>query len=455
MQRKTNSVPVWLSGCMRATLAFMLAACTAGGIVETTDGVPGTPTDSTRTPTVQRAAISVRVSVDPADAAIAQQAGISVGGLTIRLTSQRPGDPGRTAVTAADGTTRFDNLLEGVYQASVERRLTAAEVARLPAGDRDASVFAGSGSIILSPPAAASLAIDLVGARRGSVVISEIFANYGPSSTPPPNYVYGSYVEVYNNSDTTVYLDGMLLTWTPVTWHWNSTPGGECSASNKIQRLDSTYVYLNSLLAFPGTGRDYPIRPGEAKVVAMDAMNHRAAAPEKEQVDLSAAPFEQFWTDGDIDNPFSVNMVRRYGSSGGIFGRGLMTYGGGTQHILLAREALATLEETSERRCGGNGCFDAPIGRIPSRYLLDLWALESHPDQPGFAVASVQFPRCVPWTSPFYDRAPAPLVATTSPLAIRRRTVGFTTDGREILQRTRNSARDLERAVPLQRSLAR
>jgi len=374
----------------------------------------------------------------------------------VRLTSQRPGDPVRTAVTATDGTARFENLLEGVYSASVERRLSAAEVARLAVSDRDASVFAGSGAVTLSPPVAGSVDLALVGARRGSVVISEIFANYGPSSTPPPNYVYGSYVEVYNNSDTTAYLDGMLLTWTPVTWHWNSTPGGECTASNKMLRLDSTYVYVNSLLAFPGSGREYPIRPGEAKVVAMDAMNHRAAAPEKEQVDLSAAPFEQFWTDGDIDNPFSVNMVRRYGSSGGIFGRGLMAYGGGTQHILLAPSALAALEETTERRCGSaNGCFDAPIGRIPSRFLLDLWALESHPDQPGYAVASVQFPRCVPWTSPAYDRAPAPLVATNSPLAIRRRTVGFTADGREILQRTRNSSRDLERGAPLQRSLAK
>ncbi|MFN5583555.1 hypothetical protein, partial [Gemmatimonas sp.] len=70
---------------MRSIAAVLLTACTVGSIVETTDAAPGTPTDSSRTPTVQRAAISVRVSVDPTDVALAQQAGISVGGLTVRL----------------------------------------------------------------------------------------------------------------------------------------------------------------------------------------------------------------------------------------------------------------------------------------------------------------------------------------------------------------------------------
>ena len=441
---------------MRRTIlsVLLLTACTSGGIVETTDGVLGTPTDSTRTPTVQRAAISVRVSVDPADAAIAQQAGISVGGLAIRLTSQRPGDPGRTAVTAADGTTRFDNLLEGVYQASVERRLTAAEVARLPAGDRDASVFAGSGQVILTPPTAGTVQMELVGARRGSVVISEIFGNYGPISTPPPNYVFGSYLEVYNNSDTTAYLDGMLLIRTPL-WNTASSISGPCDTPDKLLRLDSTAVYAaSSVVAFPGTGREYAIRPGEALVMAMDAIDHRAAAPDKQQVDLSKAHFEQFWSDADTDNPFAANMVRLLGNSGTVFGRGL-PYFGGAQHVLLSRDAWAVRREVPITNCSAFGCVPATALRFPSQHILDLWALESHNSEPGWAVAQVNFPRCVPWTSPAYDRAPAELGASTLPVAVRRRTVGFTAEGRAILQRTKNSARDLEHAVPLQRSLAK
>ena len=433
---------------------LLLAACTAGSIVETTDAVTGTPIDSSRTPTVQRAAIGVRVSVDPTDVALAQQAGISVGGLTVRLTSQRPGDPVRTAVTAADGTARFENLLQGVYSASVERRLSAAEVARLAVSDRDASVFAGSGQVILTPPTAGTLQMELVGARRGSVVISEIFGNYGPLSTPPPNYVFGSYLEVYNNSDTTTYLDGMLLIRTPL-WNTASSISGPCDTPDKLLRLDSTAVYAaSSVIAFPGAGREYAIRPGEALVMAMDAIDHRAAAPDKEQVDLSRAHFEQFWSDADTDNPFAANMVRLLGNSGTVFGRGL-PYFGGAQHVLLSRDAWAVRREVPITNCSAFGCVPATALRFPSQHILDLWALESHNSEPGWAVAQVNFPRCVPWTSPAYDRAPAELGASTLPVAVRRRTVGFTTDGRAILQRTKNSARDLEHAVPLQRSLAK
>ena len=54
-------------------------------------------------------------------------------------------------------------------------------------------------------------------------------------------------------------------------------------------------VYAIVVTAFPGSGRDFPIRLGEAKVVAMDAINHATAAPIFRQPDLSRADFEEFW----------------------------------------------------------------------------------------------------------------------------------------------------------------
>lgn len=49
-------------------------------------------------------------------------------------------------------------------------------VARLGPGVREASVFAGSRQVVLLPPSLASVELALVGARRGSIVISEVFA---------------------------------------------------------------------------------------------------------------------------------------------------------------------------------------------------------------------------------------------------------------------------------------
>lgn len=453
-----------MSRCLRAersggiglmAAALVLVACVAcgGGTVTDAPGASTPPVDTTKPPTtVQRASITVRVTVDLADANLAQLAGISVSGLTVRLTSSRAGDPARTAVTAADGTVRFENLLEGVYSASVERALTAAELQQLPVGDREASLFAGGTQMVLSPPANRTVDVPLVGARRGSVIISEIFANYGPLQFTDINYVFGSYLELYNNSDTTAYLDGMLLLKTPGNLHGSDTFNGACTDLPKVLRLDSTAVYSTIVLGFPGTGRDYPIRPGEAKVVAMDAINHQIAAPAKEQVDLSRADFEQFWTDADVDNPFAVNMTRVFGSSAGVFGRGIDYFSGRLQHVLLAKEARTTATETSITGNSANGPTTVPALRVPSAHILDLVALEYNPASFGYENASAL---CTPFTAPLYDRAPAPLVHGNQRKSITRRSLGWTADGREILQRTRTSSRDFGWADPLRRSLSK
>lgn len=435
--------------------AFSAMACGGGGVSDTgTDPGPTPPVDTTKPPTVQRASITTRVTFDQADAAIATTAGVTLSGLTVRLTSSRAGDPIRTAVTGADGTARFDNLLEAVYTVSVDRALTTAELARLLPADREAALFAAGGQTTLTPPANQTVDVPLVAARRGSIVISEIFANYGPPSSGTNNYVYGSYVEFYNNSDTVAYLDGMLLLST-LAWHSStvSIGGTNCTQEPQALRLDSTAVFGGSIIAFPGAGQDFPVRPGEAKVMAMDAINHQVAAPEKEQVDLSHAQFEQFWTDADVDNPESVNMQRVYGTTAGVFGRGLPYFSGGVQHVLLSRAARPLISTINSVSCGANGCQPATYARIPSEYILDLVALEYSPLSPGYAAAQAQYPRCTPWTSSRYDRSPAPLVSTIQRKSIARRSLGYTADGREILQRTHNSERDFLLSEPLRRSL--
>ncbi len=73
------------------------------------------------------------------------------------------------------------------------------------------------------------------------------------------------------------------------------------------------------------------------------------------------------------------------------------------------------------------------------------------PDEPGYGNSSGV--TCAPFMAPAFDRAPAPLVNTRRSIAISRKTLTRSTDGREILQRTRTSARDFEYATPLRRSL--
>jgi hypothetical protein len=434
---------------MRAICVVMVAAtaaCGGGGVSDTGTGPgPTPPVDTTKPPTVQRASITARVTIDPADVSLASTAGITLSDLSVRLTSSRAGDSTRTAITGGDGTVRFDDLLEGVYTASVERRLTTAELARLSPADREAAVFAAGGQVVLSPPTARSVDVALVAARRGSLVISEVFAYYGPPERGFTNYVYGSYLEVYNNGDTTAFLDGVLFFVTNPNWHRNSTSVA-CDAAPKALRLDNAALFTGTITAFPGAGRDFPIRPGEAKVIAMDAVNHATAAPEFAQLDLSRADFEEFWTEADVNNPFAVDMVRVYGSTAGVFGRGRGFFLTSQQAVLVSPAARAEIREVTLPDLSPGSTFIQ--ARVPSEYVLDILALDAPPSVGGD-------PRCAPWTSATYDRAPAELRNFLVRQAVRRRSLGRTADGREILQRTRNSARDFELAEPLRRSLNR
>lgn len=285
-------------------------------------------------------------------------------------------------------------------------------------------------------------------------MISELFMLNNPLTTNL-GYGMGTYTEVYNNSDTTAYLDGMYLARTPLTLHggWLEFP---CDKFNLALREDSTALTLSSLLMqFPGSGRDYPIKPGEAKVIAMDAIDHNAASPNQGQVDLSRAEFEQFASDADTDNPFSANMIILSGGTG-IFGRGYPSQQANLAYVLLSASAkgkFKTIQMISTYGTGPSVGQPADASQVPRAVVLDMLSLTGSPSEPGYAVNQAQTWNCIPFLSPVFERAPAPLATTRNAIAISRKTVSRTSDGREVLQRTRTSARDFEYHEPLLRSL--
>jgi len=174
----------------------------------------------------------------------------------VRLVRLGTGDAERVLTVGAAGTVRFDSLLQGRYAVSADRTLSAAELARLSPTQRDASVFAGGTQVNVTPPTARATEVALVAARRGSLVISELFS-YAPG--PPVFYVFGNYVEVYNNSDSTVFLDGVLLFRTSAVTH--SNVWGPCNRTEEF-RLDTVSVWAGLIWAFLGDGRQYPMSPG-------------------------------------------------------------------------------------------------------------------------------------------------------------------------------------------------
>lgn len=133
------------------------------------------------------------------------------------------------------------------------------------------------------------------------LIISEIYA-CGPQGSGL--YYHDKYVEVFNNSDSVLYLDSVMI-----AVQFSSSVYG------LNYRDDPEYIHSKSIWIFPGTGHDYPIQPGQFVLCAEDAIDHRINAPNS--VDQSHADFEFYKDDApDIDNPAVPNMIKIYQQAG-------------------------------------------------------------------------------------------------------------------------------------------
>ena len=105
-------------------------------------------------------------------------------------------------------------------------------------------------------------------------------------------YFYDQYIELYNSSSETLYLDGMII----------------CRMGKYLENI--TYIFQFPGEPMGGT-QNYPIEPGEFKVIAQDAIDHKGLVFGGEvSVDLSNADFEFRNSNdyGDQDNPDVPNL---------------------------------------------------------------------------------------------------------------------------------------------------
>jgi hypothetical protein len=276
--------------CLTLFLLLLPAACDPGEVVLLAPDK--SPSDAP--------ALTVHAVIDTpytdVAAALGWTAGVPQAQVRVHLMKE-PYDSSywHEAVGDSTGVATFTDLLAGLYEVEIVRQLTTAETAsgggvRVVAGGRRLA-------IPLSQTADVTVAPD----GRGALVFEEVML------LAPAYYGDARYFEIYNNTDTTIYLDGKLL---GVAWDFISDfPYWPCAQTEPV-RNDPLGIWTTRVMRFPGQGREYPLEAGQLALVARTAIDHRLGYPEL--YDLTEADFEMGGVSlgggSSADNPDVPNL---------------------------------------------------------------------------------------------------------------------------------------------------
>lgn len=103
------------------------------------------------------------------------------------------------------------------------------------------------------------------------------------------DYTQDSYLKIHNPSDHVIYLDSLCLGTSAFVLN-------TVASLNADNNYTATHVAVDNVIMFPGSGRDYPIRPGESKVICACAIDHSLSPEEKGKRYHFARPQEEIST---------------------------------------------------------------------------------------------------------------------------------------------------------------
>lgn len=141
------------------------------------------------------------------------------------------------------------------------------------------------------------------------LIIKEVY--YKGSRTPEnKSYLHDQFVEIYNNSDEVVNLDGLCFgnqdesCTKPSVWVDDN--------GNKLDRIPIWGVTW----MIPGSGSEHPLQPGESIVIARAGKNHKSEFNPNSPVDLGDADWEFYMSTSDkaVDYPGAANLNLVYSS---------------------------------------------------------------------------------------------------------------------------------------------
>jgi hypothetical protein len=403
--------PAAAARAMLAVLALLSTGCERGDVIlfpAERSGIDGS-------------SLTLHVTVDrqEADSTFGWTDGVPDASVTITRVLDYLSIDRFTGHTDTEGKIRFTDVPSGRYwvSASVD-------------GGAVGSVYAGGTKVEVTGEVEGQVL--LRADRPGTLVFSELALEEPPGwLTNGLWYHYHKFIELYNNSDGTVYLDGMLLG-RIYNWPWDFSHNGhhECTQTEPL-RNDPDGIWTSQFLQFPGSGSDHPVRPGQTVVIAVSAADHRAIHPS--MTDLSDADFETLTPKfgGEFalgDNPFAPNLLDV----------GLYQFIAGDWLVTTAGWFLAepTDPGTLPRRADpGGGLAPRDFVRMPASAVIDavyIWSDRSD----WYTTTSVPWRQCRDPVHESFYTIPGGFFTNKDYHISAQRRVTRTADGRRILLRT-------------------
>ncbi|WP_454046008.1 DUF4876 domain-containing protein [Chryseobacterium sp. Marseille-Q8038] len=320
-------------------------------------------------------------------------------------------------------------LPSGTYNVTTEGRIVY--------GDNSGSVEAKvagvqNGMVINGSETSKTLELALKSGNSSDLILEEIF--FTGTKTPQGAMYFGDqYFKITNNTDKTLYADGMLLIQSSFMTN---------EKQDYSPNIMATTLSAGAIIRIPGNGTMYPVKAGESIIIAEDAINHKNFNPSS--INLSNANFQIFKEDSDdIDNPAVPKMVNVFDKMV-IHTQGYYAYALARMPQEMTHETLVaqnTYTYTYNLTINGDVYpMDGTAVKIPNEWITDAVNL-SVQDSFQWQVTSPSLD--MGWTSvTTFDGD-----KNRFGKAVRRKVTGKTMEGKNILKDTNNSTTDFEHGV--------
>ena len=279
-----------------------------------------------------------------------------------------------------------------------------------------------SGTSTISLYANTSTTITLSEVLSSPLIFKSIYTTGGKAG-----YVVDSYFEIVNNSDEVQYLDGLII----------SSPMGHQKVANAWQANGYINLYESGqgvVVAFPGTGKEHPLLPGQSVLIANNAAKHDTLAASPNYCpDLTQADWEIYVSNvtGEIDYAapnldviFQNTQAKAFGL--GFFGRAylLAKLPEGTSPKDFAADASNIMTTPGTQST-------MQFLMIPSKYVLD-----------AVDIVDGSYSTYYPSFLPVDDAYGITASTAWSGKCVRRKVTKITTTGRVYYKDTNKSSDD-------------